>query len=412
MRLRKFIIVIGTLCMIQSSAFAIQTSDVYWSAWGYGGQENVQGFGSTGELILDGCLGKDCRKASHGDEGAVAVVVAEQITEHGGYFCPYQFQCANRFGNKHTWSVFYRPNGFSRDKCAWLCEKGYSGVGCTKQYHVVQDPGSVVSNLKSGITVRTNGGWLTNYENNIAGFKTWDYWWYPGRYDDHGQYDVVLGVVQYLQNGVIATPVQLGCKWDSWMSIVSWVETAALATSTGKKLLCKEGFVPNETNSDCIHATEEMLDDINPVFCSNYPESSFSTSLHRMVKNEELGCWMYFCRDASKAFASAGDVTNCTDCASSVRGGPSERDGTCVVCNQVGQYFDGKDCKTAVAYSKLDLQYGKGKTKSTTKDVMEHCWVYTSPDEYSECVKAGKSFKASTNASVSGGGELAPGRTE
>jgi hypothetical protein len=57
MRLRKFIIVIGTLCMIQSSAFAIRTSDVYWSAWGYGGQENVQGFGSTGELILDGCLG-------------------------------------------------------------------------------------------------------------------------------------------------------------------------------------------------------------------------------------------------------------------------------------------------------------------------------------------------------------------
>lgn len=405
MRLGKITFVIGALCMLQSSAYAINTTTDYWEAWGYAGQQDTKGVDIPGELILDGCVGKGCRKASHGDEGAVAVVVAEQITEHGGFFCPYQFQCANKRKNKHSWTVYYQPNGFSRSKCAWLCEKGYSGVGCTKQYDVMPDPGDVVANLKSGISVRTKGGWLTNYETNITGFKVWNHYWYPGKYDDHGEYDVVLGVVKYLQNGVIATPVQLGCKWDGWKGVTSWVEGAAPATQTGKKLLCKEGFIPNENNTDCVHATEGMLEVMDLTFCENFPMSNYMPSLHRLVKNEELGCSMYFCRDASKAFASAGDVTNCTDCASSIRGGPSNRDGTCVTCNQVGQYFDGKDCKTAVAYSKLDLQYGKGKTKSTTSDVSEQCWIYTSPDEYANCVKAGEDFKA-------GSVTLAPGRTE
>lgn len=386
MKLKKIAAVIVPFCISQTSAMATSDSTAYWSAWGYTGDQNSQG--SVGEFILDGCLGKSCRKSSFtnsiNDEGAIAVVIAEQINEHGGYFCPYQLQCRNARKNKYTWTEYFYPNGFSRSRCAWLCEKGYSGAGCLKQVNVIENSSNVISNLKSGISINTWGQYMTNYESNIAGFKTWQYWWTS---KDSGEHNVVLGVVQFLKNGVIAAPVNVRCKWEDWKDINSYVDTASLATTTGKKLLCKEGYTPNDSNTDCVKATADMLP---PVYCSDFPASKFNSSLHRMVKNESANCWVYFCKDPDKAFPSAGDITNCTDCSSSVRGGSSMRDGTCVKC-RVGEYFDAQSdsCKPASAYSKTELQYGKGKTKNNNTNLDNQCWTKVNPEEYAECVKNG-----------------------
>ncbi len=362
------------------------------TAWGYSGQKDVNSMGSAGEFIIDGSLGF-VSKGSYGDEGAIVAVVAEQITEHGGFFCPYQIQCANARKNHWSWTLYHRPNGWQDSKCVWLCEKGYSGPGCEKMFSVeTTDVGDVISSLRSGITKKTSGGRISNYESNIYGFNTWNYYWYAGVWNDHGEQDIILGAVKFLKNGILAAPVQVGCQWDGWKGIDSWVQRADLVSNT-RKLLCKQGYLPNDTNTDCVPATAEAIEDINPVFCGNFPESGYNSSLHVKRKDKERNCYIYVCRDQTKAFPAAGKTDECQDCATSIKGGPNPNDGTCVVCNQTGQYFDVKTgvCKTAIGYSHLDLQYGKSRNKVSYKNNVDgQCWAKTSPDEYKECVTGKK----------------------
>ncbi len=359
------------------------------AAWGYSGKTDVSSMGAVGEFIIDGSL-SFASKGSYDDEGAIVAVIAEQITPHGGYFCPYQIQCANARKNKFTWTLYHHPNGWDDgSRCAWLCEKGYSGPGCGQQFYPeTTDVGDVITKLRNGVTRRTSGGRLNNYEGNVYGFRTWDYYWYPGVWDDHGEHDIILGAIRFLENGILAAPVQVGCHWDGWKGVNSWVHRADLA-SNARKLLCKQGYIPNDTNTDCVYATADVLEDLNPVYCGNFPESGFNSALHILRKDESRNCHIYVCRDTTKAFPAAGKTDECVECATSVQGGPNPKDGVCVVCNQSGQYFDTKtgDCKTAVGYSKMDLMYGKRNSKTAKNDVQEQCWTKTSPDEYKDCVK-------------------------
>lgn len=363
------------------------------TAWGYSGKTDINSMGGAGEFIIDGSLAF-ASKGTYGDEGAIVAVIAEQIVAHGGYFCPYQIQCANKRKNKFSWTLYHHPNGWAEgSKCAWLCEKGYSGPGCEPQYYPeTTDVGDVISNLRNGITLVKSGGRISNYEGNIYGFKTWNYYWYPGQYDDHGEHDVILGAIKFLENGILAAPVQVGCHWNSWKGINSWVQRADLASNM-RKLLCKQGYIPNDTNTDCVLATADVLEDLNPVFCGNFPESGYDSALHILRKDEARNCHIYVCRDTTKAFPAAGKTDECQDCATSIKGGPNPKDGVCVVCNQTGQYFDVKtgECKTAAGYSQLDLKYGKNKNQTSYRnDPLGQCWTKASPDEYKECVTGKK----------------------
>ncbi len=386
--------VVGLLCVAtQTSAYAISVvSDALSAKWGYTKATSITSAGGRGEFIIDGYLSLGSR-GSHGDEGAIVGVIAQQIVEHGGWFCPYHIQCGNGKRNQLSWLLYYRPYGYADSKCAWLCEKGYSGPNCEKQY---TEDGSkknvnVISNMRSGIARWQEGGNRSDLSGQVQGFYSWEYHFKPTAKNDRGEHNVLLGVVDFLKNGVKVAPVQVGCQWNNWRYIDSWVQRAD-AMTTKYTLLCKQGFQPNATNTDCEYATADMLEDINPIFCGNFPEEYYKPELHRLKKNEEAGCYIYLCKDPTKAFTALGKVDVCEDCATSIRGGPSLVDGTCVVCNRPGQYFDANSstCKSAQGYSSQDLQYGKGQGKGSYKnDIYGQCWTKTSPADYRICVKSG-----------------------
>lgn len=381
--------VIGAFFGAITSANAIHVAAESVSrAWGYDRNTNVETLGTYGDFIIDGSLTRQS-VGTWSDEGAIVAVIATQVNEHGGYFCPYQIQCANKRKNTHSWTLYYQPNGFNASKCAWLCEAGYSGSGCQKAYHVdtSMETVDVIKNLRNGITRKTSGKDQDNYEGNVTGFNTW-YKLVHTNANDFGEQDVILGAVKFLDHGIIAAPVLVGCDWDNWKDVTSWVGKVGLMSNT-QKLLCKQGYRPNKTNSDCELATQDVLEKDNPVFCGNFPESGYNANLHRLVKKTDDNCNIYVCKDPNKAFPEAGKTDECVDCATSIRGGPSSHDGTCVVCSQLGEYFDvnSGDCKPAEAFTHLDLQFGRGMSKGDYENsVREQCWTMGSPDEYKKCV--------------------------
>lgn len=381
-------IVSFTGIVYSASAIQIASGNIK-KAWGYTPNNTIVTSGSAGEFIVDGDLSKGSR-GTWSDEGAIVAVIGTQINEHGGYFCPYQLQCANKKKNTTVWFEYYQAAGYSSDKCAWLCERGYSGPNCEKQYYVdnATDGVDVIKKLSKGVHRHTSGeDDLIRRENNVTGFNEY-YWLNRTNNKDKAEQNVILGIVRFLENGVIAAPVLVGCDWDSWNGVVSWVTRVGTMSNT-RKLLCKQGFQPNEDNTDCILANQAMLESTNPVFCGNFPESDFDIKLHRLHKSNISNCYIYVCKDPDKAFPEAGKTNECVECMSDVRGGPSPKDGTCVVCSKLGEYFDiaSGDCKPAQGFTHNDLQFGKGKLKGDFKNnLTDQCWTMASPQDYKECV--------------------------
>ena len=75
------------------AAMAIRTTTGHHGVWGYVGRDNASG--GYGDFILAGSLGKSGMHGTFIDEWAVVGMVAREIVEHGGYFCPYQLQIIN-----------------------------------------------------------------------------------------------------------------------------------------------------------------------------------------------------------------------------------------------------------------------------------------------------------------------------
>ncbi len=359
--------------------------------WGYDGGNGTNG--TAGDFIIAGAIGKTGSHGTHSDEWAVVGMIANTIVEHGGYFCPYQLQCANKRKKKRSWTMYYHPNGYSTNKCAWLCEPGYSGTNCLSQTSTPTACDMTPQNTSaggkfSGISLKTSGGDANQKEWEVSGFNAWG---------SDPECDVILGVVKYLEHGVIAGPVQVCCGRDNWKSIDSFVSTVAAATGQ-QKLLCASGYTANAAGNDCEPINADMCATQNFTFCANFDRSGYNSTLHTLEQNGS--CYKYFCSEPNKAFPSAGN-TACEDCATGVKGGPSPNNGVCVKC-ETGQAFNKKTgaCESAAAYTKIDLQYGKGKTKNNT-NVNDQCWTKTTPEEYRACVD-GKTYVPTDTARSTG----------
>lgn len=382
-------------------AHAINVKSDMRGAWGYSKRDNCP-TETANDFIIAGSLGMTGQHGTHGDEWAVVGMIAKKIVAHGGYFCPYQLQCANKRKNKKAWTMYYRPNGYNDGKCVWLCEPGYAGENCAA---VSGEPScdhssyTITSGGKfAGLTLKTSGGNELQVESEVAGF---DAWYQSKKYcgmDDgskKNEIDILLGVTKFLEHGVEIGPVRVKCQRVNWKNNDSYVESVMREKGGEFVLACASGYEPNAQKTDCVPsshcastaaaATSDPTAGVT--FCDGFPKENFNEAQHYLVPDGS--CSKYFCTQTGRAFVAGG--FECVECATGVKGGPHPRNGQCVVC-QTGQYFDKTtgQCQSAAAYSKTDMVYGAGKTKSQVPNVMEQCWTIITPDEYKRCVIEGK----------------------
>ena len=399
MRKTVLFFIIGLLQIDVACAININTDARAW--WGYNGQESYS-YGNSGakEFVIAGGLRKSGPHGTHGDEWAIVAMVAEQIVEHGGLFCPYQIQCANKRKKQKAWTMYYEPVGFTHDKCIWLCESGYTGTNCMKRetdptYCDKTSMHTRAGGKFTGLSVKTYGGDDGQKENKITGFHQY------GR-EEH---DVVLGIVQFLEHGVKAAPVHIGCGRDNWKDVDSFVEVIDLAPGV-EKLLCAEGYTAADNGVDCVEINKDVCEVQDLNFCANFDKTKYNSAMHYLETSyrenagpfhRKLGCTKYFCTEPNTAFTSTTDTT-CAPCSTGVKGGTNIENGTCVKC-ATGEYFDEESnkCQSAHAYSKTEMQYGKGKTRQSNAKLNDQCWTKVVPDEYKECVESGGTQSTATN---------------
>ncbi len=371
---------ISTACGIQI------TSDEIANLWNARGDAKE----SAGEFIMDGCINKGCSHGTHGDEWGIVAVIANTITENGAYFRPYQLQCANKRRRRRSWTMYYYPSGVSRG--AWLCKPGYTGLNCAtpqdsvsscdeRSYKRERKPRESKINMirKSReemynyVYLKTSGGDSGQVEGEIIGFNSWG---------SDPECDVVLGVIQFLDHGVIAAPIQVCCGRDNWKSIDSFV-SSVYKVNGSQQILCASGYTANANNSDCVPINPDVCAVQNLTMCPYFDKSAYDSSIHYL--EQDGNCTKFFCSEPGKAFPAVGQYT-CEDCDTGVKGGANPTNGVCVKC-ETGQYFDkeSNSCKTAKAMTKTDLQYGVGQTKNS-RDITKQCWTMVSSEEYKKCI--------------------------
>ncbi|MBQ4070388.1 MAG: hypothetical protein IJD52_03375 [Alphaproteobacteria bacterium] len=345
------------------------------------------------------------------DEGAVIGIIAEQIVEHGGYFCPYQMQCGNLNRHTYSWFEYYFPEGIDGSNCVWLCEKGFSGANCAPQKATLNEDVSPLSmSFPREIALKKNeadGIYNSSLAGNINVFsqtKNCTVGNNKTNGKDCGEINIVLGVTKVMENGAMVAPVHVGCQWKDWSGVNSSVHSVRRC-GANEKILCRPGYTPNATETDCVLASQDMITVRDLTFCKGFDPNKYNSKDH--VLDQSGDCVRYFCRDNNMTFAAVDDTT-CVACAKGALGGPNKEDGTCVKC-EMGQYFDQdtNSCKTAVAFSKIDMMYGRGMTKNDHKVLDTQCWTLTKPDDYRTCVFSGADNSLRTSfrvPSVTGGG--------
>jgi len=389
-------LVVGMLGV--TSAHAIAVWPALKSEWGDVGARTGDG-GLAGSFTVAGDLGKSGMHGTYSDEWAIVGVIAQAPYAHGAYICPYQIQCANRRKNKSTWTIYFRPNGWSFGHCATLCESGWTGEKCDVNLsglpaYCDKTDYSSGGPFKSGISLRTWGGDTDMIEGWISGLDSWEQ-----DYDGYRrECDTLIGVVKYLEHGVVAVPVIVCCDIDNWKSHDSWVRLVHRASGGKEKLLCASGYTANESKTDCVPIDPGWCETQDMVMCSGFERNLYDYKLHHIESSGT--CVKYFCKEVGTAFTSVTDHT-CTQCAGGTsRGGPSPVDGTCMVCDTGTVYdHDTRSCVNANAYSKTELQYGRGKTKNST--VGQQCWTVIAKEDYVVCVKSGGAKPSANSTTLS-----------
>lgn len=380
-------------------ANAINVASGARSWWGYDGGKDSSG--SVGDFMIAGALGMAGMHGTFDDEWAVVGMVAQKIVEHGGYFCPYQIQCANKNKKRASWTMYYYPTGYASVGCSWICEPGYGGENCLSKTSYASCDTKIYGTNKGqkfgGLSLKTSGGNSNQKESEVSGFNQWG---------TDPESDVVLGIVRFMNHGVVAGPVKITCDRNGYKDAKSFVKSVDAAVGN-QKLLCANGYTANSSGTDCEPISADACATQNLKFCDNFPRGNYDSSLHTI--QESTGCAKYFCTDTTKAFPKIGDFS-CSDCSTSIKGGVSKINGVCVKC-QTGQYFDSNTstCQSADAYTKSDLQYGKNVIKND-KTVTDQCWTMVTPDDYRKCV-TGSNFSPVFESPVYDN-ELTGNRTE
>ncbi len=320
---------------------------------------------------------------NHTDEYALQMMVAVEINEHGANFCPMQVEAKNK-NKKNAWTE-YALLGSASD-CRWLCKDGYSGTKCSVE------PGSGTtcnpaefkrSNYDKFVRLASGA----NVEGSVAMFN-WNRNYHCGlnKYQEH---DSILAITRWAPSGhgAYVQPLIVRAQRQGWEDMISW-PAVYYRTGATEHLVCVDGYRPNAGMTDCVEISASICAEASS--CVGWSWSGFDETLHTYFMPEGKSCFEFRCKGENQAFASVAD-RSCIECTTSLRGGVSPVDGTCVKCNS-GTVFNNNatsvvnHCTEAVGYTKLDMQYGKGKTKNSNPEPDNQCWTETETDEYRSCV--------------------------
>ena len=327
-----------------------------------------------------------------GSNMGVLMLVAREVNEHGAYFCPTTIHAKHRsWGN--AWTL-YAESAQGAQPCYWLCKAGYSGEGCSKTTPDGCDSVPLNRDDFDNLTMSDS----PQVESVIPMFHLGEREACGVNYNQ--EHDMILAVSDWLSSGhgAWASPFVVRARRESYNNSKSGVEVWPVGEAT---LLCKNGYIVNKENNDCI-AIDEAMCAINQM-CPDWPSSAYNGLTMVVEYYEPSNCYKYRCIEKGYAFASSAEKT-CSFCTTNIRNGVSPEDGTCIKCD-VGKIFNenAKDqgyCSTAVSYINSDLQYGKGKNKSI--DINQQCWTSADldPTDYINCVKgtANNTTGASTGA--------------
>lgn len=385
------------------------------------------------------CIGfsrdKDCDpRATNGggwdDEYVTLMMIATTLEEHGAQFCPVQVLSKNK-NKKNSW-IKFQDNPFNdTSKCAWLCQKGWTGSKCGTAVKEGMKTDVDAIELKpanfSDIKVYDASD---RYNTYIPTFEGWDDKTCGQTPEEHG---IVLAVVGWLNSGHGAfvrqivvrahhdgsknmksdpyfypaqnTVPMLVCKNgykpnDQETDCV--LINPPLTCESGYKpneegtdcvlinphLTCESGYEPNEEGTDCVLITDTgsgtTTDGSAPVsetsLCTGWRDS-FNEDIHEFYKGSDSNCYVYRCKTPGFGFADDRKV-QCVDCTSSVRNGIDTVTGKCIKCSS-GEIFDTRlnRCKKLKQISMDQLLYGNKSATSTDKP----CWQMFG-DEYTDCV--------------------------
>ena len=169
------------------------------------------------------------------------------------------------------------------------------------------------------------------------------------------------------------------------------------AQNSRKILACKEGFIPNANNTDCVDDCVNQVCklDANPLLCiqksqmcTGWNADNFKESEHVMVPGAE--CNQFRCKTEGHAFAADGKT--CGPCLSQTnwRNGIASDTGKCVHCTDVNKFDQATNvCVPAKRLDHQSMFYGPG---GLGIDFKNQCWWRTD----FECCILGKTRNQTT----------------
>lgn len=315
-------------------------------------------------------------------------MVAVRKVANGGYFCPVDFACETQdtSGMNNVWISTYYPDEEHRDKCVWLCTKGFTGVECN-----TPDTGDSAlcdtNNLKEWLS-GVSGGRSTKREDVV----------YEKLESKPSKYKVT-GLIALDEHSAMMRDITIGCQKRKYNSRYNTEFAGWYAVEDAdEQLVCAQGYKVD--GDKCIPIGQTCMA-MSGNFCSDYPESGYDSSVHTLQMNDVSKCVEYRCIGSNMGFPTTGGYT-CAACGT--LGDPRvgvDSGGRCLVC-QTGEYFGGSQNENQCVaintkYTRTDLVYGSGKTKASETNVSYQCWPENSPDDYSMCVATPDNYKIAKN---------------
>lgn len=339
-----------------------------------------------GESAGDGCRAYGISAGKDKNTFGILMMMARKITAHGAMFCPTQIDAST--SDSTSWTLYREPGG--NNDCVWLCQDGWAGQNCATQADVFSGACDVIPFLRSNYDNATLHYGGENIEFDVPLFAV-----HAATCSSRmAEYDMALLVNRWLDSGngaFVRKMVVRGRRESSDTNAQTTVMIYPASASTDI-LVCKNGYRANASKTDCepIDATKCSQAIISSQMCSGWNLSAYKEDEHEYVFTGD--CYKYGCKTAGYAFATK-DSHTCSECVVDKRNGVNPVDGTCVRCAP-GQIFNQNAttsgyCSVAVALTKTDLMYGRGKTKNSNPNVKNQCWTMTEAQAYRECVMNG-----------------------